>query len=149
MIPANHLLPEARILTTLVTLPERARLLVVDDQPINIQTLYQVFHTDYEVFMATGGEQALAFCRDNQPPDLILLDVVMPGMDGIETCRRLKAEPTLADIPIIFVTALTDPIDETRALEAGGVDFITKPVEPAKLYAILLDWLRKKGRPGG
>lgn len=135
MIPANHLLPEARILTTLVTLPERARLLVVDDQPINIQTLYQVFHTDYDVFMATGGEQALAFCRDNPPPDLILLDVVMSGMDGIETCRRLKAESTLADIPIIFVTALTDPIDETRALEAGGVDFIVKPVNPAVVRA--------------
>lgn len=135
MMPANHLLPQAHTLATLVALPERARLLVVDDQPINIQTLYQVFHADYEVFMATSGTQALAFCRDNPPPDLILLDVVMPDMDGIEACRRLKAESTLADIPIIFVTALTDPIDETRALEAGGVDFIVKPVNPAVVRA--------------
>ena len=64
--------------------PERPRLLVVDDQPINIQALYQIFHADHEVFMATGGEQALAFCRNNPPPDLVLLDVVMPEMDGIE-----------------------------------------------------------------
>ncbi len=135
MIPTHRLLPEVHTLTTLVTPPERSRLLLVDDQPINIQTLYQVFHTDYEVFMATGGEQALAFCHDNQPPDLILLDVMMSRMDGIEVCRRLKAESALADIPIIFVTALTDPIDETRALEAGGVDFITKPVNPAVVRA--------------
>lgn len=135
MMTANKLLPEVHPLATLVTLPERPRLLVVDDQPINIQTLYQVFHTDYEVFMATGGEQALAFCHDNQPPDLILLDVMMSGMDGIEVCRRLKAESTLADIPVIFVTALSDPIDETRALEAGGVDFITKPVNPTVVRA--------------
>ncbi len=132
MTPAYNLPPEFR---ALATLPERPRLLVVDDQPINIQTLYQIFHVDHEVFMATSGEQALAFCRDNVPPDLILLDVVMPGMDGIETCRRLKADPTLADIPVIFVTARSEPADETGALTAGGVDFIAKPVNPAVVRA--------------
>lgn len=132
MMPAYNLPPEFR---ALATLPERPRLLVVDDQPINIQTLYQIFHADHEVFKATGGEQALAFCRDNPPPDLILLDVVMPGMDGIEVCRRLKADPTLADIPVIFVTACSEPADETGALEAGGVDFIAKPVNPAVVRA--------------
>ena len=116
-------------------LPERPRLLVVDDQPINIQTLYQIFHADHEVFMATGGEQALAFCRDNLPPDLILLDVVMPGMDGIEVCRRLKSNPALADIPVIFVTAHSEPADEVAALAAGGVDFIAKPVNPVVVRA--------------
>lgn len=115
-------------------LPERPRLLVVDDQPINIQTLYQVFHNDHEVFMSTSGTQALDFCR-NTPPDLILLDVVMPEMDGLETCRRLKADAATADIPIIFVTAQSDPQDETRVLEAGGVDFITKPINPAVVRA--------------
>lgn len=115
--------------------PERPRLLVVDDQPTNIQVLYQIFHADHEVFMATGGEQALAFCRSNPPPDLILLDVVMPSMDGIEVCRQFKADPVLADIPVIFVTACAEPADETLALESGGVDFITKPVNPAVVRA--------------
>jgi diguanylate cyclase (GGDEF)-like protein len=115
-------------------LPERPRLLLVDDQPINIQTLYQIFHSDHEVFMATSGAQALDFCR-NSPPDLILLDVVMPEMDGLETCRQLKADAATADIPIIFVTAQSDPMDETRALETGGVDFIAKPVNPAVVRA--------------
>lgn len=119
----------------LSTLPARPRLLVVDDQPINIQTLYQIFHADHEVFVATSGEQALAFCRGNPLPDLILLDVVMPGLDGLAVCRQLKADPVLANIPVIFVTACMDPADETRALEAGGVDFITKPVNPMVVRA--------------
>lgn len=131
MIPARGLPPPLR---ALVTLPERPRLLVVDDQPINIQTLYQIFHADHEVFMATGGAQALDYCR-RTPPDLILLDVVMPEMGGLEVCRQLKANVATADIPIIFVTAQSDPADETRALEAGGVDFITKPVNPAVVRA--------------
>jgi len=116
-------------------LPQRPRLLIVDDQPINLQTLYQIFHADHEVFVATSGEQALDFCRDQPPPDLILLDVVMPGMDGLTTCRRLHAVAELADIPVIFVTANAEPDDETRALEAGGVDFIAKPVNPAVVRA--------------
>ncbi|MDP1526184.1 MAG: ATP-binding protein [Rhodocyclaceae bacterium] len=113
---------------------EHPHLLVVDDQPINIQTLYQIFHADHEVFMATRGQEALDFCRAT-PPDLILLDVVMPEMDGLEVCRQLKANAVTAHIPIIFVTAQSDPEDETRAIEAGGVDFITKPVNPAVVRA--------------
>lgn len=132
MMPAYNL---PREFFALATLLERPRLLVIDDQPINIQTLYQIFHADHEVFMATGGEQALAFCRANEPPDLILLDVVMPGMDGIEVCRRLKADPALTDIPVIFVTAHSEPADEVAALAAGGVDFIAKPVNPAVVRA--------------
>lgn len=112
----------------------RPRLLLVDDQPINIQVLYQIFHEDHELFVALSGEQALAFCQ-NETPDLILLDVVMPGMDGLDVCRRLKADPATADTPIIFVTAQSDPADETRALDAGGVDFISKPVNPAVVRA--------------
>ncbi|MBP6395728.1 MAG: diguanylate cyclase [Giesbergeria sp.] len=132
MTPAPHQLPTFR---NLATPPERPRLLVVDDQPTNIQVLYQIFQADHEVFMARDGEQALAFCRNNPPPDLVLLDVVMPEMDGIEVCRQLKADPVLADIPVIFVTACSEPADETRALESGGVDFITKPVNPAVVRA--------------
>jgi diguanylate cyclase (GGDEF)-like protein len=110
------------------------KLLVVDDQPVNIQTLYQIFADDHEVFMATSGEQALALCRDKQP-DLVLLDVIMPGMDGLETCQRLKEDDDTADIPVIFVTSQNSPEEETHGLEVGAVDFISKPVNPAVVRA--------------
>lgn len=120
------------LLTAVV--PTRARLLLVDDQPINIQVLYQIFQDDYDVFFATSGEEALKFCT-TRLPDLILLDVMMPGMDGLETCRHLQADELTARIPVIFVTAQNEPNDETRAFEAGGVDFITKPVNPTVVRA--------------
>lgn len=107
----------------------RPKLLVVDDQPINIQALYQVFSRDHQVFMATSGEQSLAMCAGKQP-DLVLLDVEMPGMDGYEVCRRLKADAATRDIPVIFVTAHSDEEAETRGLDAGAVDFISKPINP-------------------
>lgn len=107
----------------------KPKLLVVDDQPINIQVMYRCFAGDYQVFMATSGEQALDLCKVN-PPDLILLDVVMPGLDGFEVCKRLKADETTSHIPIIFVTAHTDPAQETHGLNLGAVDFIAKPVNP-------------------
>jgi CheY-like chemotaxis protein/HPt (histidine-containing phosphotransfer) domain-containing protein len=110
--------------------PPRASVLVVDDQPINIRMLYQALAPDYRVLQATSGERALAICRDD-PPDLILLDIVMPGIDGLEVCRQLKAAPATRAIPVIFVTAHHDPADETRGLDAGAVDFIAKPISPA------------------
>lgn len=112
----------------------KPRLLLVDDQPINIQALHQVFVADCQVLMATSGVQALALCRD-RPPDLMLLDVDMPGMDGFELCARLKADAFLSAMPIIFVTANDRPEDETRALEAGAADFISKPFNPAVVRA--------------
>jgi diguanylate cyclase (GGDEF)-like protein len=112
----------------------KAKLLVVDDQPINIQVMYQAFGSDYQVFMATGGEQALAICKVN-PPDLILLDIVMPGMDGFEVCTRLKADEATTHIPVIFVTAHTDAAQETHGLSLGAVDFIAKPVNPSVVRA--------------
>ena len=114
--------------------PSRPKLLVVDDQPINIQVLHQAFAADCQVFMATTGEQALQVCRDKQP-DLVLLDVVMPGMDGFEVCRQLKADPTLRHIPVIFVTAHDDAEQETMGLDLGAVDFIAKPVNPKVVQA--------------
>lgn len=105
------------------------RLLVVDDQPANIQAVYQTFSADHQVLMATGGEQALKVAAAKQP-DLILLDVVMPGMDGHEVCRRLKADPATRDIPVIFVTAHSDEDAETQGLALGAVDFISKPINP-------------------
>jgi diguanylate cyclase (GGDEF)-like protein len=107
----------------------RPKLLVVDDQPINIQVMYRCFAGDYQVFMATNGEQALSLCKSN-PPDLILLDVVMPGVDGFEVCKRLKADESTHHIPVIFVTAHTDPAQETHGLSLGAVDFIAKPINP-------------------
>ncbi len=112
----------------------KPRLLVVDDEPINIQVMHQIFAADYQVFMATGGAQALAICKDN-PPDLVLLDVVMPGMDGFEVCRQLKADDSTRNIPVIFVTAYNDAAQETHGLDVGAVDFITKPVNPAVVRA--------------
>lgn len=112
----------------------KPRLLVVDDQPINIQVMYQIFAADYQVFMATSGAQALAICKD-KPPDLVLLDVVMPGMDGFEVCTQLKADEATRNIPVIFVTAHDDAAQETRGLEVGAVDFIAKPVNPAVVRA--------------
>lgn len=110
-------------------LSRRPRILIVDDQVINIQTLYQIFADDHEVFMATSGQKALEFCRQT-PPDLLLLDVMMPDMDGLEVCARLKQEELTADIPVLFVTAQNDAGEESRALLAGGMDFISKPVNP-------------------
>ena len=101
-------------------------LLVVDDQPSNIQTLYAIFKDRYEVCMAVNSADALAFCA-RRTPDLILLDVVMPGMGGYALCELLKSDPSNCDIPIIFVTGNTDPLDEVRGFEVGGVDFIAKP----------------------
>lgn len=107
----------------------RPRLLVVDDQPVNVQALYQVFSSDHQVLMATSGAQALSLCASKQP-DLVLLDVLMPGMDGYEVCQRLKADDATRDIPVIFVTAHNDEAAETRGLDAGAVDFISKPINP-------------------
>ena len=112
----------------------RPCLLIVDDQPANIQSLYRIFAPDHRVLMATGGEKALAICRDD-PPDLVLLDVQMPGMDGHEVCRRLRADEATRHIPVMFVTAHTDVAEETRGFELGAVDFIGKPVNPVTVRA--------------
>ena len=110
------------------------RLLIVDDAMENIQILNHVLGGEHEVLFARDGARALELARQHLP-DLILLDAVMPGMDGYEVCAALRASPELRDIPIIFVTALTTPQDETRALEAGAVDFITKPFNVAVVRA--------------
>jgi diguanylate cyclase (GGDEF)-like protein len=103
----------------------RARLLIVDDQPLNIRLLHQIFRADYDVFVATGGEDALTFC-EAQLPDLVLLDVVMPGMDGYAVCRRLKQDPRTCEIPVVFVTSQSDSAEEEDGLAAGAADFIAK-----------------------
>lgn len=104
----------------------RQKILLVDDTPANLVILGEELQHDYEVFVATNGFQALKIV-DSNPPDLILLDIMMPMMDGYEVCRRLKDTPETSDIPIIFITAMDGEEDQARGLEAGAVDYITKP----------------------
>ncbi len=108
--------------------------LVVDDAIENIRILRHMLKDEYRVVFALDGEKAveIAFA---QSPDLILLDVLMPGMDGYEVCRELKRSVRTWDIPVIFVTSLNNPEDETRAFDAGGVDFISKPLNAAVVRA--------------
>lgn len=111
------------------------RLLLVDDQPANIHALHQVFlGSGWQMLMATQGAQAVALCRERQP-DLVLLDLFMADLDGFAVCAQLKADPATRDIPVIFVTAYEDAQSEARALEAGAVDFIVKPFNPAVVRA--------------
>lgn len=105
----------------------RPRLLLVDDEPTNLQVLRQILQADYRLLFATDGARALELARAQQP-DLILLDVMMPGMDGLAVCQALKAEAATAAIPVIFVTALSDSLDEARGFDVGCVDYIAKPV---------------------
>jgi diguanylate cyclase (GGDEF)-like protein len=134
MTPQLYLDPQDRPLNPLAQLGRKPRLLIVDDQPVNIQALYQVFAAGYQVFMATSGAQALSICRDKHP-DLVLLDVEMPVMDGYEVCRQIKADAELQDLPVVFVTAHSEPQAETLGLEVGAVDFISKPFNPAVVRA--------------
>lgn len=110
-----------------LTTARRTKILLVDDQRLNIQVLHQAFAADHDVCMATGGLQALAVSLAQQP-DLILLDIEMPDIDGFEVCKRLKADPATRDIPVIFVTAHVDDVTQMRGLELGAVDFISKPI---------------------
>ena len=131
-VPTDPIAPA--MASALDTPQARPCLLLVDDQPINIQVLYRIFSPDYRVLMATSGAKALELCRDD-PPDLVLLDVVMPEMDGNEVCRHLKSEEATRNIPVIFVTAHNDAAQETQGFEVGAVDFIAKPVNPATVRA--------------
>ena len=105
-------------------------ILVVDDIPDNIHTLSGILNDDFKIKAATSGEKALKIASATPKPHLILLDIMMPEMDGYEVCQRLKGNPVTADIPVIFVTAKTDVVDEQKGFELGAVDYITKPVSP-------------------
>ncbi len=111
---------------------DKIKILVVDDQPVNIQIIHQMLNADYQIFMATSGAQAISLCQSN-PPDLILLDVVMPELDGVATCRLLKQQPELAHIPVLFVTGMQSQEEEVVCWEAGGADFVLKPVNAVTL----------------
>jgi serine phosphatase RsbU (regulator of sigma subunit) len=108
---------------------------VVDDAPANIRVVNEILRGTYKVRVATNGQKALELARATPRPDLILLDVVMPGMDGYAVCTRLKADTYTQDIPVIFLTGQTRSADETRGLEVGAVDYIHKPFSPAVVAA--------------
>jgi putative two-component system response regulator len=111
------------------------RVLIVDDDPLNVRVLVELLRSQFSLSIARDGQETLDLLGRSALPDLILLDVMMPGMDGYEVCRRIKSNPIFNSIPIIFVTALNQTFDETAAFDVGGVDFITKPIVPAVLIA--------------
>ena len=113
----------------------RPTALAVDDKPENLRLLGELLRGEFRVKVAVNGERAIEIARSDDPPDVILLDVSMPGMDGYETCRRLKADPSAGDIPVIFVSAGGGPEDETRGLECGAADFVAKPFNPLVVLA--------------
>jgi sigma-B regulation protein RsbU (phosphoserine phosphatase) len=114
---------------------QRKTVLLVDDAPANIQVATSILKDIYKIRIATNGAKALALVKDAPPPDLVLLDVMMPEMDGYEVCTRLKADPATRDIPVIFLTGQTEIEDETRGFEVGAVDYIHKPFSPAVVKA--------------
>lgn len=110
-------------------------ILIVDDTPANLGVLVETLGAaGYQLMVAEDSEEALAQTAQTQP-DLILLDVMMPGLDGFETCRRLRAQPTTRDVPVLFMTALSETADKVKAFAAGGVDYITKPIEHEEALA--------------
>jgi len=113
----------------------KASVLVVDDTSENIDLLVEILKGEYTVRAAINGEQGLKIARLAKAPDLILLDIMMPGIDGFEVCRRLKADPTTSHIPIIFVTAKITTSDEIMGFSLGAVDYITKPISPPVVLA--------------
>ncbi len=126
------------------------KILLVDDTPANIRFLVEALREDYELIIATNGPEALQLAATGKP-DLILLDIMMPDMDGYEVCKKLKGDENTKDIPIIFVTAMTDKSDEEKGIRLGAVDYITKPFNAALTKARIsnhleLDQLRKKIR---
>ncbi|MFN8456426.1 MAG: response regulator [Anaerolineae bacterium] len=111
------------------------KILVIDDNPANLSVLVDyLIEYGFEVLTARNGTNGIEKAQ-YVSPDLILLDIVMPGIDGFETCRRLKANPATRDIPIIFMTSLTNTQDKINGFEAGGVDYITKPLQQAEVLA--------------
>ena len=112
-------------------LTSKQRILIVDDEPINIKLLANELKVDYDVVFALSGEAALKIVKSGEPVDLILLDIMMPGINGYEVCKELKTSPQTKNTPVIFITTMSQEEDETKGLEIGAVDYITKPFSMA------------------
>jgi putative two-component system response regulator len=122
----------------------KAMILVVDDTPDNLTLMSDLLKSDYRVKVANGGEKALKIATSDLPPDLILLDITMPDIDGYEVCKRLKSNPKTVHIPVIFLTAKSGVEDERIGLELGAVDYITKPISPSIVLARVKNHLALK-----
>ena len=123
----------------------RPLVLLVDDEPTNLQLLVEALRSDYEVAVATEGETALSLAKATDKPSIILLDVVMPDMDGYEVCRRLKADMRTRDIPVIFITVRNDVESEEHGFEIGAVDYIHKPFKLQSVRARVRTHLTLQG----
>jgi len=123
---------------------KKATILLVDDTPDNLTLMSNLLKDDYRVKISNGGEAALQTAASGLPPDLILLDIMMPGMDGYEVCLRLKSDPRTMNIPVIFLTAMTDVEAERKGLELGAIDYITKPISPPIVMARVKNHLALK-----
>jgi two-component system, NtrC family, sensor kinase len=126
----------------MLNLEEIGTILVIDDNPTNLQVLYKALSDrGYDVLVEMDGKSGVELVK-NSPPDLILLDVMMPGIDGFETCRRLQADPLTKEIPVIFMTALSDTVDKVKGLSLGAVDYISKPFQQEEVLARIKVHLR-------
>jgi len=121
---------------------DRSTILVVDDTPDNLHLLSSLFKDEYRVRIAHNGHKALAICQSDNPPDLVLLDIMMPDMDGFEVAQKMREHPSSETIPIIFVTAMDTEDARLRGLELGAVDFVTKPIDPNALVPRVRNFLR-------
>ena len=125
-------------------LHSKPTILMVDDNPNNLVQVNNLLRQDYRIKVANNGQTALRIAAGAEQPDLILLDIMMPELDGYEVCRRLKADPHLRDIPVIFLTARSSVEDEQHGLELGAVDYITKPISPPVMLARIQTHLKLK-----
>jgi two-component system sensor histidine kinase/response regulator len=121
---------------------EKPTILVVDDTPDNLHLLSSIFKDEYRVKIAHNGEKALSIAQADTPPDLILLDIMMPGMDGFEVAQHLRSHPSSEHIPVIFVTAMTGEDARLKGMELGAVDFVTKPIDPDSLKIRVKNFMR-------
>ncbi|GBL59520.1 chemotaxis protein CheY [Pseudomonas citronellolis] len=124
--------------------PDQEVILVVDDQPDNLMLMSELLMGQYQVRVAGSGAKALRLAASEPRPDLVLLDIMMPEMDGYEVCRQLKADPLTAEIPVIFLTGMVSTADEQRGLDLGAVDYITKPISPPVTLARIRAHLKLK-----
>lgn len=124
--------------------PRKPRILVAEDTPEHVHILIDTLRHEYAVMVATSGERALEIAQGTGRPEVILLDVMMPGMNGYEVCRRLKQDPVTRDIPVIFMSALSEEQDERQGLEVGGLDYISKPFRPELVRARIHNQLELK-----
>lgn len=131
----SELLPNTRLQPTLLPSVEKKHILIVDDEPPNQLILEDLLESKFTLHMASNGRQALDYLQPGRPVDLILMDVMMPEMDGFEACQQIKSTPSLQDIPVLFLTSLDSAVDEAHGLSLGAEDFIRKPFSPAVVLA--------------